>query len=302
MQWMRIAITGSTGLIGSGLVQAFEARGDTVTRVVRSGARNPGTVQWDIAARRIDAGGLEGHDVVIHLAGESIAGVWTSEKKKRIRESREKGTRLLSETLVGLERKPSALLSASAFGIYGDRPRDEEVTEDSATGTGFLADVGRLWEEATAPAREAGIRVISMRFGNVLAAEGGMLDVLLPLFRLGLGGRLGSGEQVWPWIARDEIAPAALHALEAGLEGPVNFTSPHPVSNEEFTVALAEAVHRPAFFAVPRFAAKLAPGGMAEEMLLSGARVLPKRLVDSGYTFRWPELRAALRGILRRQG
>lgn len=299
---MRIAITGASGLIGTALVQAFEARGDAVTRVTRSAKATPGTARWNIDEGRIDAVALEGHDVVIHLAGESIAGLWTADKKRRIRESRQKGTSLLASALAGMERKPAVLLSASAFGIYGDRPPDEEVTEDSPVGSGFLAAVGKVWEGATAPAAEAGIRVVFMRFGNVLTPEGGMLDVLLPLYRLGLGARLGSGEQVWPWIARDEIAPAVLHTLENELEGPVNFCSPNPVTNEEFTEALADAVHRPAFLAVPTFAARLAPGGMAEEMLLSGARVVPKRLLESGYTFRWPDLGPALKAMLRKGG
>jgi uncharacterized protein (TIGR01777 family) len=298
---VKAAITGATGLIGSALRRAFEARGDAVTVVSRSRAvaGAAAVAVWDPARGAIDAAALEAHDIVIHLAGESIAGVWTASKKRRIRESRVQGTRLLAETIVRLERRPRVLFSGSAFGIYGDRDPSEEITEASPLGSGFLADVGRAWEAATAPAEDAGVRVVHLRMGNVLTPKGGMLEVLLPLFRLGLGGKLGSGRQVWPWIALDEVPAIVFHLLEhAEIAGPVNVVAPEPVTNEAFTNALAGAVNRPAFFSVPAFATRLAPGGMGEEMLLSGARVVPKRLLATGYEFRWPALKPALRGML----
>jgi uncharacterized protein len=299
---MRFAITGSTGLIGSELTRSLRAAGHEVTRVTRSYSDLPHgerAVIWHPDEGVIEAAGLEEHDVIIHLAGESIAGIWTEAKKRRIRESRERGTALLAQCLAGLIRKPRALFSGSAFGIYGDRPTAEVVDESSATGTGFLADVGRAWEAATRPAQDAGIRVVHVRFGNVLSAEGGLLAALLPLFRLGLGAKLGSGEQVWPWIAAADITPALLHVLERPeMSGPVNFVAPDNVTNEAFTRTLAGVLGRPSFLTVPAFAARLAPGGMADEMLLSGARVVPRKLLDSGYAFRFPELKAALRAIL----
>lgn len=300
---MRFAITGSTGLIGSELTRSLRAAGHEVTRVTRSHgdvAHGERAVIWHPDQGVIEAAGLEEHDVVIHLAGESLAGIWTEGKKRRIRTSRERGTALLAKSLAGLIRKPQALFSASAFGIYGDRPTAEAVDESSATGTGFLADVARAWEAATLPAQEAGIRVVHMRFGNVLSADGGMLAALLPLFKLGLGARLGDGKQVWPWIAATDLTPALLHVLERPeIAGPVNFVAPDPVTNEAFTNTLAAVLERPSFLKLPAFAVRLAPGGMGDEMLLAGARVVPRKLLESGYAFRLPELRAALRVILR---
>jgi uncharacterized protein (TIGR01777 family) len=285
---MRIAITGSSGLIGSALRAHFEARGDAVTRIVRSGSPGGGgnLVHWDIEAGTIDAAGLEGHDLVIHLAGESIAGVWTPGKKRAIKASRVRGTTLLAGALARLERKPAALFSASGSHYYGDRG-DEPLTEQSPPGTGFLADVVKAWEAATAAAEDAGIRVVHMRNGMVLSPEGGVLAVLRRLFRLGLGGEVGDGSQYWPWIALDDVAPALVHVLErTDLHGPVNFVSPTPTTNAEFTRALAKAVHRPAFLDVPAFAARLLPGGFGEEMLLGSARVGAVRLTEGGYVYR----------------
>ena len=293
---MRVAITGSSGLIGTALRTYFEERGDRVTRVVRTASPRDGgdQVVWDIDAGRIDAAGLEGHDLVIHLAGESISGVWTPGKKREIRVSRVRGTTLLATALASLERKPAALLSASGSHYYGDRG-DEPLTEASAPGDGFLADVVKAWEASTAAASEAGIRVVHMRNGIVLSPKGGVLELLVPMFKLGLGGKVGSGRQLWPWIALDDIPPAIQHVFDRpSLDGPVNFVAPEVVTNAEFTETLAEAVHRPAFLSVPSFAAKLAPGDMGEEMLLSSARVVPEKLLESGYAFRRPTLREAL--------
>lgn len=294
---MRIAITGSTGLIGTALVRHLRGQGHEITRVVRSRSGTPrDAVQWDPASGEIDAAGLEGHDVVIHLAGESIAsGRWTRARKARIRESRLRGTGLLSEALARLERRPRVLLSASAIGIYGSRRPDEPLDEDSPPGTGWLAELAVAWEAAAGPAADAGIRVVHMRFGVVLDPAGGMLQRLLPVFRLGLGGRLGNGRQVLSWIALDEIPRAALHLIGTeSLAGPVNFVTPNPVDNAEFTRQLARVLGRPAFFHVPAAALRLAFGEMAEETILSSARVVPRRLLESGYEFAWPELDHAL--------
>ena len=300
---MRIALTGSSGLIGSALSRALTADGHAITRIVRSlSGVGPGekVVVWHPREGAIEADGLEGHDVVFHLAGESIAGVWTEAKKRRIRESRVLGTTLLAETLAQLHAPPPMLFSGSAFGIYGDRDPGERVTESSPTGQGFLPDVARAWEASTRAAEDAGIRVVHMRFGNVLSHEAGFLHVLLPLFKLGLGARFGSGDQVWPWIAVDDVPPALLHVLEEKqISGPVNFVAPEAVTNEEFTKTLAAVIGRPAWLSVPAFAARLAPGGMADELLLGGARVVPEKLQTSGYQFRYPELRGALRSMLR---
>lgn len=298
---MRVAITGSSGLIGTELREHFRSRGDEVTRIVRrqSPQGDGNEVVWDVGKGVIDTAALEGHDMVIHLAGESIAGVWTAEKKRKIRDSRVKGTTLLADAIASLQRPPKALFSASGVNIYGDRDPSEEVTEASPAGEGFLADVVREWEHATRSASEAGVRVVHMRNANVLSPKGGMLEVLVPMFKLGLGAKLGDGKQQWPWIALMEIPHAIMHLYEnTALAGPVNFAAPEAATNEEFTNKLAAVLHRPAFLAVPSFAAELAPGGMAEEILLSGRRVVPARLLESGYRFRYPELRPALEAML----
>ena len=298
---MRVAITGSTGLVGTALVDYFRARGDTVPRIVRSYAGVPPqerALVWNPREGTIEADGLRGQDLVVHLAGESLAGVWTPGRKQRILRSRVDGTTLLARTLAGLSERPPLLFSASAMGIYGDRsePTDETVPP----GTGFLADVAKQWEAATAPAEAAGIRVVHMRLSNVLSPKGGVLGPLLPLFRVGLGARFGSGEQCWPWIALDDVAPAITHLIDRpAISGPVNFVAPGRTTNAEFTDAIARAVHRPSILAVPSFAAKLAPGGMGQEMLLGGACMTPAKLLASGYSFRFPDLDAALRSMLR---
>ena len=298
---MRVAVTGSTGLIGTALVARLREEGHEVTRLVRDRrrAREPGAVFWDPARGEVDAAGLEGHDVVVHLAGESLVGIWTRAKKRRIRESRARGTRVLAEALAGLARPPRLLLAASAIGFYGPREPDEVVDESTPAGRGFLAEVAVEWEAAAEPARTAGIRVVHARFGLVLSPRGGALAKMLPVFRLGLGGTLGSGEQVWSWIALDDVVEAALHVFRTeALAGPVNFTAPEPVSNAEFTRVLGRVLRRPAPFGVPAFAARLVAGEMAEEVLLAGAYVVPRRLLDSGYGFRLPALEPALRQLL----
>jgi hypothetical protein len=258
-------------------------------------------VDWNYREGRIEAVKLDGLDGVVHLAGETIGARWTEGRKKRIWESRAIGTRFLCETLARLHRPPSVLVSASAVGIYGNRG-DEALTEESPlprAHADFLAEVSREWEAATEPARSAGIRVVNLRFGVVLTPAGGVLARLLRPFRLGLGGRIGTGRQWLSWISVDDVVGAIHHALMTDdLSGPVNATAPHPRTNQELTVALGRALGRPAKFAVPVKAIRLAFGEMGEVTVLSSARVLPARLQASGYTFRHPHLPGALRFLL----
>ena len=296
---MRILITGSSGLIGSALVSARSGRGDEVVRLVRRREdADSSTVYWDPAAGAIETSGLEGADAVVHLAGESIAtGRWSADKKRRIRDSRVGGTRLLSEALADLDRKPAVMVAASAIGYYGDRG-EEVLSEESELGSGFLADVGAEWEAATEPARAAGIRVVNLRIGVVLAPEGGALGAMLPVFRLGLGGPLGSGSQYMSWIELDDLVRAIEHVLAAEeIAGPVNAVSPMPVTNRAFTKTLGRVLGRPVILFVPSAALRLAFGEMAEETLLASARVMPERLKATGFSFHYPELEGALRHV-----
>jgi hypothetical protein len=297
---MRVAITGSTGFVGSGVAAAFSAAGHEVVRLVRR-APAPGekAVRWDPAKGEVDAAGLEGLDAVIHFAGENIAsGRWNATRKAAIRDSRVNGTRLLCDTLAGLARPPKTLVCASAVGIYGDRG-EELLTEESPPGTGFLAGVCREWEAASGPAARKGIRVVALRIGMVLSPKGGALARMLPLFRAGLGGVIGGGRQYVGWVALDLVG-IVLHALRCGfLRGPVNAVAPRPVTNREFTEALGKALSRPTPLPVPAFALRLAVGReMADALLLAGARVVPHRLEETGYRFRFPEIGAALRHLL----
>jgi uncharacterized protein (TIGR01777 family) len=296
---MKILITGSTGLIGSKLIPLLTGEGHTVTRLTRtrSGA-SLNTAFWDPERGEIEAGKLEGHDAVLHLAGENIAGRWTREKKSRIEDSRVKGTMLLSRTLAGLGSRPRVIAAASGIGYYGDRG-DRVLTEDNGPGEGFLARLSIKWEDALNPALDAGIRVVNMRLGIVLTPDGGALGKMLPPFRLGLGGRMGSGEQYWSWIAIDDVLSAIYHSIVSdGLRGPVNFTAPAPVTNREFTEALGIALGRPAFFHVPVFALRALLGEMADETMLSSTRALPSRLLGSGFEFRYADLGSALDHLL----
>jgi uncharacterized protein (TIGR01777 family) len=298
---MKVLIAGASGLVGSALKGAFDGKGISVTDLVRQ-SPNIGLpeIEWHPDQGKLDSGELEGFDAVINLAGESIAeGRWTDDKKRRIRESRIQGTRLLSKTLAKLTAPPAVFLCASATGIYGDRGQ-EMLDEDSAPGKGFLAEVCGEWEEATKPAIDAGVRVVNLRLGPIFSAKGGMLEKLLPPFKLGVGGKIGSGNQYMSWVAMDDVVGAITLALEnETLRGPVNIVAPNAVTNGEFTKALGKVLSRPTFFAVPEFAARLAFGEMADEMLLSSQRVVPKRLSEAGYQFKYPDLEGALRHVLK---
>lgn len=297
---MRIAVSGSSGLVGSTLVPFLGTGGHRVTRLVRKPPSGD-DVLWNLAEGVADFSRLEGVDAVVHLAGENIgAGRWTPERKGEIRRSRVEGTRRLSESVAKLSRCPKVLVSASAIGLYGDRG-SEILTEDSAPGKDFLARLCQEWEAATEPASRAGIRVVHLRFGMILSPAGGALKKMLLPFKLGLGGRMGSGAQYVSWIAIDDAIGAIHHAVcTESLKGAVNVVAPAPVSNAEFTRVLARAVSRPALFPLPAFAARLAFGEMADALLLASARVMPARLQASGYRFQYPELEGALRHLLGR--
>ncbi len=295
---MNVLVTGSSGLIGSALVRELAARGHRAVRLVRGREAGEGEARWDPAAGTVDTDSLEGLDAVIHLAGESVVGRWTAAKRRRIRDSRIGGTKLLCEALTSLNRPPRTLLCASATGWYGDRG-DEIVTEQSGRGEGFLADVCGDREAAAASAAEAGIRVVSMRFGVVLSRAGGALAKMLPPFRLGLGGRIGNGRQYMPWVSLADTVAAVCHLLAADhISGPVNVVAPNPVTNRAFTKALGRTLHRPTILPLPAPAARLLFGRMAREILLSGARVHPERLLADGFCFQHSDLDAALHAIL----
>jgi uncharacterized protein (TIGR01777 family) len=297
---LHILVSGASGLIGTALVRQLTSGGHRITRLVRRAAGDR-EVFWDPGGNRLDLSGIGRIDAVVHLAGENIGTRWTTATRARIRDSRVQGTRLLSTAIAQLQPRPEVLVSASAVGIYGNRG-DERLTEESAPGDpsrDFLVSVCQEWEAAADTARVAGIRVVHPRFGVVLSRAGGALKRMLPVFRLGLGGRLGSGSQWMSWISRGDVVGIIGHALiERALVGPVNATAPEPVTNAEFTRRLGEALGRPTPFRVPAAALRLAFGAMAGSTLLASTRVLPARLQRIGYGFGNPELRGALRHVL----
>ena len=295
---MRIAVTGASGLIGSALVPALEARGREVLRLVRREPRAKGEVRWDPEAGSIDAAALEGVDAVVHLAGENIAAArWSEARKARLRSSRVGPTRFLAETLAGLRRKPEVLVSASAIGYYGDRG-DDWLTEDDPPADDFLGALAVAWEGAAVPAAQSGVRVVHPRTGIVLSPVGGALGKMLLPFRLGLGGVVGSGAQYFSWIALDDAVGVILHLLaRRDLAGPVNAVAPAPVTNAELTKTLGRVLGRPTLLPVPAAALRLALGELADAVLAS-ARVRPQRLVETGYRFQFPDLEGALRHVL----
>ena len=293
-----VAVTGASGLIGAALSLALEGDGCAVVPLVRSARAGPGEIAWDPERGSIDREGLEGVDAVVHLAGENIGQRWTPEVRRRIVESRVRGTRLLAETLASLRTPPEVLVSASAVGYYGDRG-DELLDESSSAGEDFLADVVRAWEEAAKPAASAGIRVVHPRFGLILSPDGGALARMLPAFRLGVGGRMGSGRQWMSWVTLDDAVDAIRYLIASpGLHGPINVTAPEAITNEGFTRSLGRALGRPTLLAIPAIALRLAFGEMAVETLLASQRARPERLLGARFAFRHPRLDDALKALL----
>jgi uncharacterized protein len=297
---LRILISGSHGLVGTALIKALEAGGHEIYRLVRHAPNSEHEIEWSPDRYSIAISRIEGFDAVYHLAGESIAsGRWNGEKKRKIRESRTKGTKLLADALANLEHPPKALISASAIGYYGDRG-DELLTESSPPGKDFLADVCVEWEQATEHARAKGVRVVNTRFGIILDKEGGALAKMLTPFRMGIGGRIGDGKQWMSWIALDDVIGALQFTMsDESMNSAVNFVAPNPVTNAEFTKTLGRVLSRPTLFPIPEFGVRLAFGEMADALLLSSQRVKPVVLEESGYQFKFSDLIKALQHSLR---
>src|SRR5688572_19324750 len=298
---MKILISGSHGLVGSALVQSLLKDRHEVVRLVRHNPKAGSEIEWHPNQGRLNPQDIEGFDAVFHLAGESIAsGRWDDAKKRAIRESRVKGTTLLSQTLAQLSEPPSVFLSASAIGYYGNRG-DEVLTETSSPGNDFLASVCVEWEQATRPAAEKGIRTVLTRFGIILDPNGGALEKMLTPFRMGIGGRVGDGGQWMSWIALEDVVNGLKFLMrDRAVSGPVNFVSSHPVTNAEFTKTLGSVLSRPTFFPIPAFGARLAFGEMADALLLSSQRVEPTVLVNRGFAH-FPRLEPALKRLLHKE-
>jgi uncharacterized protein (TIGR01777 family) len=292
---MRILVSGSHGLVGKALIASLTSDGHEIVRLVRGKPAGAAEIEWHPNDEKIDAAALEDLDAVVHLAGESIAsGRWTDDKKRAIRDSRVKGTALLSDALAKLSRPPAVFVSASAIGYYGNRG-DELLTESSAPGNDFLANVCVEWENATIPAIEKGIRTVHARFGIILDANEGALAKMLTPFRMGIGGRIGDGKQWMSWIDIDDVVKGLRFVIENPVTGPVNFVAPNPVTNAEFTKTLGRVLSKPTLFPMPAFAARLAFGEMGDALLLSSQRVKPGVLQD----FAYPTLESALRHLIR---
>ena len=296
---MKILISGSHGLVGTALIKSLASESHEILRLVRYAPSSVQEIEWSPDRYSIALARLEGFDAVVHLAGESIAeGRWIDEKKKRIRESRVKGTRLLGDALANLSNPPKTFVCASAIGYYGDRG-DELLTEASAAGNDFLSGVCVEWEKATALAVEKGIRVVNCRFGIILDANGGALKKMLPPFRMGVGGKIGSGQQWMSWIALDDVVRGIKFALaNDSIRGPVNFVAPAPVTNARFTKTLGKVLSRPTLFPIPAFGVRMLFGEMADALLLSSQRVAPAVLQTSNFLFQYSQLEAALRHVL----
>ena len=295
---MKVAVTGSSGLIGTSLVSFLLEKNVTVSKILRENPEDD-DISWKPEDGDWNSAFTGGVDGIVHLAGENIAsGKWTRKKKEKIRNSRIEGTKRLCEHILKLPTPPSVLVCASAIGYYGNRGV-EFLNEGSSRGSGFLPDVCLGWEEAAESVSKAGIRVVNVRFGIVLSKDGGALAKMMTPFKMGMGGKIGSGTQFMSWVAMDDVTGAIYHTLTTdSLKGPVNVTAPNPVTNKEFTNTLGEVLKRPAVVPMPAFAAKLAFGEMANDLLLASTKVAPKMLSDSGYEFQYPELENALRHIL----
>ncbi|HTC49839.1 MAG TPA: TIGR01777 family oxidoreductase [Candidatus Aquilonibacter sp.] len=294
----RILVSGTSGLIGTALLPSLRTNGSSVVRLVRGPAKSDDQISWD-PSKPLNPALISGFDAVIHLAGESIMGRWTAAKKSKIHHSRVNGTLNLSHALANAEEKPRVFICGSAIGYYGDRS-DELLREESAPGTGFLAEVCQEWEEATTPAVQADIRTAHIRTGVVLSPNGGALKAMLLPFKMGLGGRTGSGRQWMSWIDIRDMVGAMHHILKNDLiQGPVNMVAPKPVMNAEFAKTLASVISRPAIFPMPAFMVKTIFGEMGEQLLLASQKVEPGKLISSGYPFRFRDLRASLEALLR---
>lgn len=289
---MKIAVSGASGLLGTALVPVLRGRGHDVVRLVRREARAPDEISWDPAAGSLDPAAVADVDAFVNMSGATIGQRWTEARKREIRDSRVQTTSLLARTAAALDRRP-ALVSTGGVAYYGDRG-DEMLTEESEPGEGFLADVAKAWEAAADPAREAGSRVVSFRQGIVLTRHGGALQKMLTPFKLGLGGRVGSGRQWWSWISLDDVLAAYVAAVEGELEGTYNLVSPNPATSAQFTKALGRALGRPTIFPLPGIVVKTLFGEMGEATLLEGQRALPARLLEAGFEFSYPELDAAM--------
>lgn len=298
---MKFLVTGASGLVGTALLSFLHAKNHEVYRLVRQPNQSNHTIYWNPVENQLAPKSLENFEGVVHLAGENIAsGPWTSQKKEKILQSRLKGTQLLSQTLATLKHPPSIFISASAMGYYGHRG-DEILDEESHAGVGFLSQVAQQWEAATQPAQQAGIRVVQLRLGMILSNQGGAFPKIKRPFELGLGGRVGEGRQYISWIALADVIGIVEHILKTeNLQGPVNATAPHPVTNTEFSKVLGRVFKRPTLFSVPAFAIRLILGEMGEELILSSIRVKPKRLLETGYSFQYNLLEEALHHLMQK--
>jgi uncharacterized protein (TIGR01777 family) len=292
---MKVLITGASGLIGSALQRSFREKGYDLLLASRDEPKDDEHIQWSVESGFAGPEKLEGLDAVVHLAGESVNGLrWTDEKKKAIRDSRVLGTRNVVDAISKLKNKPKVLVAASAIGFYGERG-DEELTESSAAGDTFLADVSKQWEGEARRAEDAGIRTVLLRTGIILSKDGGALGTMLLPFKMGVGGVVGSGKQWMSWISLDDHVEAINFAIEnETIRGALNAVSPHPVTNEEFTKTMGEVLYRPTFIPLPEFAVSMLMGEMGDELLLTSTKVIPRRLEDAGFQFKYPDLKAAL--------
>ena len=295
---MKVVVTGASGLVGSALVPALKSAGHEVVKLVRRAPRSADERQWDPMGEP-DPALVDGADVVVHLAAETIKGWWTRSKKERIHQSRIRGTEMIAKSIAAAQQKPRVFVSASGIGYYGHR-KDEILTEESAMGRGFLAELARDWERATRPAEQAGVRTVLLRISVVLSGRGGALQAMLPSFRMGMGGPVANGKQYWPWITLEDMVRVILFTIENEfLRGPVNVCAPQHTTNREFTRALGKVLRRPAFFPLPSVVVTLVLGEMGQEALLTSTRGEPQKLKAAGFSFKHAEIQEALASVLK---